>query len=512
LKSKFFYNVTSNYVGTVWSALIQLMLVPIYIKLLGVESYGLIGFYVTLQAVIQVLDLGLSPTINREMARSSAMGAPGREIKDIVKTLECIYWGTGAAIGIAIALLSTFLATRWLNVQTLPLGDVKIAIALMGLVVAFQWPMSFYTGGLLGLQRQALVNGLNVLFSTVSGLGAVAVLMFVSPSVSLFFIWRAGMVLVQVLITRIMLWRSFIPLEDRVRPIFRLESLSQIWRFSLGMTGISLTSVMLIQADKVILSKILTMEHFGYYMLATSVANFLPQLVSPIFVAVFPGLSKLVVTGDVAAQKQQFHFCAQLITVIVHPIALTFIFFSNSIITLWTRNEALAAYSSTALSFLAVGAILNSIMVLPYALQLAHGWTKLGVTINVVLVCFMIPYTIVAAKLYGVQGAASTWILLNTIYVIVGAPLTMRRLLPGEGWRWFGKDVISPIFCILAAVSLVWFVMPRQGSTIMMVTTLIMSVLISYTAALAACGQIRRRLLEQITHRWSQRIDSEGGA
>ena len=44
---------------------------PFYIKLLGIEAYGLVGFYVTLLAALQVLDLGISPTINREMARHS---------------------------------------------------------------------------------------------------------------------------------------------------------------------------------------------------------------------------------------------------------------------------------------------------------------------------------------------------------------------------------------------------------------------------------------------------------
>ena len=498
MKSKFVFNVTSNYAGTIWSALIQLILVPLYIKLLGVESYGLIGFFVTLQAVIQVLDLGLSPAINREMARSSAMGAPGREIRDVVKTLEYLYCSAGVAIGLVIALSATLIATRWVNVKSIPLGEVKTAIALMGLTAAFQWPMSFYSDGLLGLQRQALVNGLKVIFSTVSGLGAVAILMLVSRSVSMFFVWQAGIVLIQVFVTRTMLWHSLSTPDDRVRPAFRLESLSHIWRFSLGMTGISLTSVMLIQSDKVILSKILTMEHFGYYMLATSAANFLPQLVSPIFVAVFPALSKLVVTNDVEGQKQQFHMCAQLISVIVSPIAMTFIFFSHSIITLWTRNEGLAVYSSPVLSFLAVGAVLNSIMVLPYALQLAHGWTKLGVTINVFLVCLMIPYTIVAAKLYGAQGAATTWILLNALYIGIGAPLTFRRLLPGEGWRWFGKDVLLPIGSISGAVMLVWLVMPRHGSMVMMATNLLMSLLFSYSAALAASGDVRRKVLAMI--------------
>jgi hypothetical protein len=33
---------------------------------MGMEAYGLIGFYFMLQGVIQILDLGLSPTMNRE--------------------------------------------------------------------------------------------------------------------------------------------------------------------------------------------------------------------------------------------------------------------------------------------------------------------------------------------------------------------------------------------------------------------------------------------------------------
>ena len=43
--------------------------VPVYISYLGIEAYGLIGLFATLQAWLSLLDLGLSPTLNREMAR-----------------------------------------------------------------------------------------------------------------------------------------------------------------------------------------------------------------------------------------------------------------------------------------------------------------------------------------------------------------------------------------------------------------------------------------------------------
>ena len=46
--------------------------IPIYISYLGIESYGLIGLFIILQGLLSLLDMGLSPTLNREMARFRA--------------------------------------------------------------------------------------------------------------------------------------------------------------------------------------------------------------------------------------------------------------------------------------------------------------------------------------------------------------------------------------------------------------------------------------------------------
>ncbi|MEN8215666.1 MAG: hypothetical protein ABFS56_04685 [Pseudomonadota bacterium] len=58
-------NIIANFAGKAWTVLMSLAFVPLYIKFIGVEAYGLIGFFVTLQAVFGLLDLGLSTTLFR---------------------------------------------------------------------------------------------------------------------------------------------------------------------------------------------------------------------------------------------------------------------------------------------------------------------------------------------------------------------------------------------------------------------------------------------------------------
>jgi O-antigen/teichoic acid export membrane protein len=488
------FDVVVSYAGTIWTGLVQLLLVPLYVRRLGVEAYGVVGLFVTLQAVAQVLDLGLSPTINRELARGAAFGAPAAEQRDLARTLEWIYWGTGALLGLAIAGAAPLLATRWVNVGAMPTAEVALAFAFMGLALAFEWPSACYRGALLGLQRQAAVNGLAVAAATVHGAGAVVVVLLApSPVVSLF-AWRAAVALLQTLVGRWMAWRALRGSGTAAPARFRLERLASTWRFSAGMAGISITSVALLQADKVVLSRLLPLEAFGAYMVASTVAGLLPQLVSPVFAAVFPRLSRLVAAGDAAGQAREFHLAAQVVTVVVHPAALCLALFPAPAIQAWTGDAALAARAGPALALLATGAILNSAMVLPYALQLAHGWTRLAVALNAALIAFVVPYTYLAASRFGITGAASAWAVLNGLYLAAGAPITLRRLLPGQGLSWLWRDLAGPLAAAGAAAALVALAVPRPSTVLATLATLAGAGVLALAAALATAGALRRSL------------------
>ena len=92
-------NVIANFAGKAWAVLMSLAFVPVYIKLLGIEAYGLIGFFLTLVAILSLLDLGLGTTLNRRLAQLSIEKNAAQEMCDLLRTLELIYLIIGIVIG-----------------------------------------------------------------------------------------------------------------------------------------------------------------------------------------------------------------------------------------------------------------------------------------------------------------------------------------------------------------------------------------------------------------------------
>src|SRR5882724_3118880 len=61
--------VSANVLSQLYQAGLRLAGVPIYLRLMGAESYGLVGIYLLLLSLIQLLDFGIGPTVSREFAR-----------------------------------------------------------------------------------------------------------------------------------------------------------------------------------------------------------------------------------------------------------------------------------------------------------------------------------------------------------------------------------------------------------------------------------------------------------
>ena len=85
-------NTVANYVGTSCRVLLGFLFVPLYINYLGIESYGLIGFSVSLSALLRLADLGLSSTLSREFARYSVLPESAERMRSLLKTLQTVYW------------------------------------------------------------------------------------------------------------------------------------------------------------------------------------------------------------------------------------------------------------------------------------------------------------------------------------------------------------------------------------------------------------------------------------
>ena len=471
-----------------------LAFVPFYIRLMGAEAYGIVGVFVSIQAMFSVLDLGLSQALSRELARLSVDRKNADLMADTARTLEVVYWGIALGVAVVIALLSHFIAYQWLNPEHLSQESLVEALWVMAVVVGLRWPVALYMGGLNGLQRQVMVNALFAVFVTLQGAGALAVLWFVEPTVRAFFLWQALIALLQVVGLRIALWRS-LP-SDGVG-VFRLEILSGVWRFAAGMTGISLLATILTQMDKVLLSKLLPLAEFGYYTFAATVAAVIYKLISPVFTAYYPRLTELATKDDQPALGRVYHQGCQLMAVAILPVTLILAFFSKEILELWTRNPDVVAKSSLLISLLVIGNALNGLMNLPYALQLAHGWTKLAFYQNVIAVIVLAPAIYFSTLRWGAVGAAGVWIVLNSAYLLIGVQVMHRRLLVTEKSGWYANDVGKILLAVLVVAGIARVLMADHLGGIAKIMILVVTLGMATVAAVFSADTLRKRFMPQ---------------
>jgi O-antigen/teichoic acid export membrane protein len=489
-------NAIGNLIGRVGGALLTLAALPIVIHLIGIESYGVIGFFASLQAVFGLLDLGLSMTMMREMARTGHDAAQARRTRDLVRTLEIVYCSVGLVIACISVAIAPLLATKWLNAQTLSTGALSESIALMGFALACQWPIALYDGGLSGLQRQVIVNVVTLSATITRTAASIAVLYFLSRSVQAYLLTQGIAFGLQTLVLRHILWKS-VPAAAEA-PRFRTAIVRELWKFAGSVNITTALGLVLTQADKLILSKIVPLSVFGYYALANTAASGLYYIIGPLFTAIYPQLAQNAAAGDERRLRELYHRGCQFIAVCVFPTGIVFAFFSRDVLLLWTQDPKVAAGAAAAASLLACGTVLHAAMHLPYGLQLSYGWTALTMTANGIFAVLMPVLVYLLAIQFGITGAAGVWVLINVLYVTLVIPAMHRRLLKGEQAAWYRNDLVIPLAAAVAG-AVVWrLILPAQASRIVALSIIAAAGATSLTVTALATPAPRQWLLARI--------------
>jgi O-antigen/teichoic acid export membrane protein len=274
--------------------------------------------------------------------------------------------------------------------------------------------------------------------------------------------------------------------------------LADIWRFAIGMSATTFISFFLGQADRIILSKILTLELFGYYTLATTLNNGLRGVGAQINTALFPRFSTLVAKNDENSLRSLYHQVSQLNTVIMLPASVIGALFSYELLRLWTQNVSTAEVTAPIVAVLFIGTALNSLMGAPYRLMLSYGWTSLGFFQNLISVIVVVPLMISLSILYGGLGAAITWVILNMGYVVITPRLVHNRLLKGELRKWYVKDIGIPALAVVMAamVGQLFFISEMPDWLLAIMLCLLMAIV--YGVAILFAPEIRKLLASYI--------------
>lgn len=439
-------NVIANYLGQGWTALMGIVFIPLYIKFLGMEAYGLIGVFAILQAWMTTLDMSITPTLNREIARYKAGAINVEAILDLLRTIEWICAVVALLIVSSIYFVAPLLADSWLKIDKLTNDTVTQALVAMGFVLAARLWEEVYRGAIRGMQQQVWLNAAQSLLATLRWAGVLVVLAWVSPSLQAFFIWQGLVSLISIIIyaRKTYYW---LPDSPRIGQ-FSLDAIKNVRHFAGGMLIITLLALLLTQVDKLLLSGLLPLEQFGYYTLAGVVAGGLLQLITPINAAIYPKFTELVTLRDDSNLIKKYHESCQLMSAVIIPPALVMAAFAKPVLFIWTGDEVLSNEVAPILSLLVIGTLFNGFMNVPYMLQLAHGWTGYAIKVNLVAVAIIVPSILWAVPKYGSIGAAWAWLILNAGYVLIGIQFMYRRLLPEEKWKWYKESIINPFLVV----------------------------------------------------------------
>ncbi|HSI54111.1 MAG: oligosaccharide flippase family protein [Ramlibacter sp.] len=471
------------------AAVLGLLALPVYLRFLGVEAYGVVGLFASLQVIVAFMDFGLPTTLTRQLAMLPREPAGVAQARDFTRTFELAYVGLAALIALVLAAVAPFVATHWVNADTLAPAQISWPLQLAAVSLACGWPANLYTAGLAGLHRQVPLAMSASIFA-IARVGLAVLFLWHVPTLESFFLAQVLASLLQSAGTGLQLWRE-LRLPGH-RAIARRELLVQSRGFAGGMTMITIASILLSQMDKLVLSHLLPLSEFGMYSIAAALAAGLYVLVSPVFSVIYPRISALWGAGDQVEVVSLYHASAQFMALLVMPVAAVLACFPREALFILTGDAAISAQAAPLLVLLVVAAACNGIMNIPYALQLAAGWTSLSVWLNIAAVLLMAPATWWAATQYGAAGGAAAWALLNVGYVLLTPQLLHGRLLPAEKWRWYGRDVLAPAAASAGVALLLATIGPAgQESRLLAFLELGLCWALTAAATLACLGRLR---------------------
>lgn len=434
------------------SALAMLIMAPIYLRYLGAEAYGLIGFYTTLLICTQVFDVGMSTTVNREIARNSNSQI-GFEGGHLLRTVELVQGCICVLIVVTIFIFTPWLSSGWLAGKLTNAETIKNALYGIGICVAIRFPVNMYQSALFGRQKMHYVSWLNIVQICFSSLGGYILIAYFAIGIVEFFLWQVLVGFSHLICLRFTAWYKF-----QFSKMIKLDwrPLMNSLKFSFSAAYMSTAGLILLQVDKVVLSKTIDLEHYGYYMLATMVAGGIHLLTAPAYNLYFPIFTKLVQSQQSEILLSRYKLYTSLTAAFVMPTVLYLILFLPQITFLWMRNSGVAEEISSTASIMLCATAIHALMSLQHALLLASGIRKHHLIIHGILLATSPLITVILAIQYGASGGAVGQLIHMLIYIIVGTIVTHKYVLIGYGFKWIINDIAPVIFIVIFTASCIY--------------------------------------------------------
>lgn len=445
-------NVLFNYVGHFYITFVGILILPLFLDILGSEAFGLIAFFALLQSWLQLLDLGMSPTLGREVSRLRVHEDSKLQLRSVVRSLEVVFLSIATIVFLVVFLSKDLIGEKWLESNSLDAKTISLCIGIVSIVIAVRWVGALYRSGINAYEQQVWMNIFDIVFVSLKSPVALLIVFISGGNIIYYFLYQLLIVLIEQLCIALKFY-SLLPSLSSKNKLFSLQELKRIMPFALGIAYTSGIWVFTTQLDKLILSKILTLSEFGYFSLVVTVASGLAVLSGPISKAVLPRMTVLLSQSKEIEMLKLYRLATRLVVCIIAPITLILSFYAEKVIVVWTGNYTAAEWIAPIMPLYIVGNGLMAILAFQYYLQYAYGKLSYHVKYNTFYAVFTIPIMIYAVLNYGAKGAGYVWLGSQLITILIWVPFIHHIFSPGLHLKWLIYDVLLPIVSALVFMS-----------------------------------------------------------
>lgn len=438
-------NILASYVSQIYLIIISIAILPVYIKYMGAEAYGLVGFFAMLQGLFSLLDFGLTPTISRQTAQYNAGAETALNFRRLFRALSSIFVVIAVVGGGVLFLLNDYIAKNWLKLENLNIQDVLFCLQIMAVCVSLRWMTGLYRGVISGFEQIVWLSVINSLIATLRFPGVLLYMYYFGFTVRSFFIFQFFIAILEFLLLAIKSSLLLPKIESRELIGWSLKPVKPVLSFALTIAFTSSVWVLFTQLDKFVLSGILSLSDYGYFTLAVLVAGGILQLSAPISAPIMPRMARLEGEKQHEQMRQVYLNATQFIAVIVVTAGIVLAGVAKPVLYAWTGDMALAAQAAPVLQLYALGNALLALAAFPYYLQYAKGKLFYHFIGSISSVIILVPTIIWAAKNYGAIGAGWVWFLTQVVYLVFWVSYIHTKIEPHINLLWFKSFLPSVI-------------------------------------------------------------------
>lgn len=443
----------------IYSTFIVILFTPYLLKIYGVESYGVIAFTTTCFAWLQVLDLGMSSALSRDIAANSKENL--RRVVELIITLIYTFIIIGLMISITLIIFSNNIINLLFDKhQSI---DLLTIFQLFLVTFFFRWISIVLRAILYGEQKFYKLSFYLLLFSSARYFGVIPWVYFNGNNIEEYFIFQLTISIIELFFLGVITFdkkykKTEIWLNLNFKPIISILPVAG----NLAIAGLIWTA--LTQLDKLLLIKNISLKDYGIFSVAVLASSGISIVINPLISTLIPKFCKEYTSWSEITKIAKYRMATRIVGLIASFLLLTLVFQSENIIYIWTGNNSIAKDASLILALYSIGFFIQIIAGMPYLLQFASGDLRLHTRGSILMILVYIPILYILIKILGGVGAGISWIIINLIYICVWVPYVHSKFMHSYKNIFFLLDAFKILAIAIGPCFMFYFIMPNLST------------------------------------------------